>query len=268
MSGLVLATHVNWTEYTGAAVPVPVRVATAGELEALLANDAVAEAAPVAVGVNVTVNDSGWLVVTVTGNERPLIENSDGFVPPMVTEETVTLAPLAVKVPVCVPLVPSTTLPTLIGLLTANVPCAPTAEPLRRILKLGFSAFEETVTSPVKLPEDCGAKVTLNGTLCPDPSVTGKVIPETLNPVPLDVTAEISALEPPVLLTVSVCVELWPTVTFVNVRLVGLAVKVAGVTPFPDKLTSTAADPLTVNAISPFTVPAAVGEKLMLKVNA
>src|ERR1035437_2863122 len=100
MPPLVLATHDNWTVCTGAGMPVPVRVATVGELEALLANEAIADAAPVAPGVNVTVKDTGWLVVTVTGNEKPLIENSVGFVPPKLTEETTTFTPVAVKVPV------------------------------------------------------------------------------------------------------------------------------------------------------------------------
>ena len=100
MPPLVLATHDNWTVCTGAGVPVPVRVAMVGELAALLTNEAVAEAAPVAAGVNVTVKDTGWLVVTVTGNERPLIENSVGFMPPRLTEETRTFAPVAVNVPV------------------------------------------------------------------------------------------------------------------------------------------------------------------------
>ena len=81
-------------------MPVPVSAAEVGELEPLLANEAVADAAPVAPGVNVTVKDTGWLVVTVTGNERPLIENSEGFVPLKLTEETDTLAPVALSVPV------------------------------------------------------------------------------------------------------------------------------------------------------------------------
>jgi hypothetical protein len=79
---------------------VPVSAAALGELDAVLANDADADAAPVAPGVNVTVKLTGWLVVTVTGNERPLIENSDGLVPPKLTEVTDTLAPVAVSVPV------------------------------------------------------------------------------------------------------------------------------------------------------------------------
>src|ERR1039458_3469364 len=100
MPSLEPATHDNCTECTGAGVPVPVRVATVGELKALEVDEAVAEAPPVTAGVNVTVKVTGWLVVTVTGNERPLTENSAGFVPPKLTEETKTLPPVAVKVPV------------------------------------------------------------------------------------------------------------------------------------------------------------------------
>ena len=69
-------------------------------MEAVLANDADADAVPVAPGVNVTVNVTGWLVVTVTGNERPLIENSDELAPLKPTDVTDTLAPVAVSVPV------------------------------------------------------------------------------------------------------------------------------------------------------------------------
>jgi hypothetical protein len=69
-------------------------------LEAVLAKDAEADAAPVAPGVNVTVNVTGWLVVTVTGNDSPLTENSDGLVPFKLTEVTDTLELVAVSVPV------------------------------------------------------------------------------------------------------------------------------------------------------------------------
>jgi hypothetical protein len=62
-----LAVHDKSTVWTGGLTPVPVKVAAFGELEALLANSAVAEAAPVAPGANVTVKDTGWVVVTVTG---------------------------------------------------------------------------------------------------------------------------------------------------------------------------------------------------------
>jgi len=96
----VLAVHDKLTVWTGAAVPVPPTVAAVGELEALLVNDTEAEAAPVAPGVNVTVNVTGCVVVTVTGKEMPVMANSEGLVPLRPTEETDTLAPVAVSVPV------------------------------------------------------------------------------------------------------------------------------------------------------------------------
>lgn len=93
------------------------------------------------------------------------------------------------------------------------------------------------------------------------------MIPETLNPVPLAVTAVICALEPPVFWIVSVWVEFWPTRMLVKVRLVGFAVKVAGVIPVPDSGMSSSGSPLTVNATLPLTAPETVGAKLTLKVD-
>jgi hypothetical protein len=87
------------------------------------------------------------------------------------------------------------------GVKTAGVP---TAEPVKGIARLGFEAFEVTVTVPVKLLAEGGANVTVNEVLCPGPRVTGGVIPEMLNPVPAAVAAEIVALVPPVFVTVSV----------------------------------------------------------------
>ena len=69
--------------------------------------------------------------------------------------------------------------------------------------------------------------------------------------------------------TVSVCVELWPTCTFVNVRFVGVAVRVAGVTPVPDNAMSTdVVDPLMVSDSLPLLAPAVAAAKLALKVHA
>jgi len=168
-----------------------------------------------------------------------------------------------------VPLNPTTTLPMLIGLVTLNVVWFPfTADPVSGTLKFEFKAFDVTDTLPLKFPADCGANVTLNDVLCPGVRVTG-VNPETLNPVPLAATCVTWALEPPVLVTVSVCIELWPTCTFVNVRLVGFGVKIAGATPIPDNAMSTdVPDPLTVSDRLPLLAPAAAGVKLMPKVEA
>lgn len=165
-------------------MPVPVRPPAVGVLEAVLANEAEAEAAPVAPGVNFTVKATGWAVVTVTGNSRPLIENSEGLEPLRLTDDTDTLAPLALRVPVWVPLVPTTTLPTVTEL-TLNVPmlCV-IADPVSATLKVGFEAFESIATLPGKLPADCGAKVTVKDALCPGVKVSGADIPEMLKPVP------------------------------------------------------------------------------------
>ena len=87
-----------------------------------------------------------------------------------------------------------------------NVPvlCA-IADPVSVTLSAGFEAFEAIATLPLKLPADCGAKVTLKDALCPGVKVTGVVIPEMLKPAPAAVAEEIVALTPPVFFTVSVC---------------------------------------------------------------
>jgi hypothetical protein len=70
--------------------------------------------------------------------------------------------------------------------------------------KLGFEAFDVTVTVPLNVVTLVGVKVTVNDVLCPGVKVTGVVIPETLNPSPDSATAEIVAFVPPVFLIVSV----------------------------------------------------------------
>jgi len=100
MPDVVLPVHDRRTVWTGAGVPVPLRVEAVGVFVAVLAKEAVAEAAPDEPGVNLTVNETGVEVVTVTGNVRPLIENSEGSAPLRLTEDTDTLAPVALSVPV------------------------------------------------------------------------------------------------------------------------------------------------------------------------
>src|SRR5271155_4814485 len=146
------------------AMPVPVRLVTLGVFDALLANEAVADAAPDAPGVNVTVNGTGVLVVTVSGNVIPLMANSEGLVPPKLTEDTVTLAPLAVRVPVAVPLVPTTTLPTATGELTLRVPTAAVPVPVRLVTLGVFDALLANVAVADAAPDAPGVKVTVKVT--------------------------------------------------------------------------------------------------------
>jgi len=97
---VVLAVHDKLTLWTGAGVPVPDRADAVGAFVALLAKEAEADAAPDAPGVNLTVNVTGVVVVTVTGKVMPVTANSDGLVPPRFTDVTDTLAPEAVSVPI------------------------------------------------------------------------------------------------------------------------------------------------------------------------
>ena len=92
----MLPVQERFTEWTGAATPVPVRVADVGEFDALLTKDAVIEASPLACGMKVTLKLTLCPAAIVTGNERPLIENSE---PPRLTEVTVTLDPVAESAP-------------------------------------------------------------------------------------------------------------------------------------------------------------------------
>lgn len=183
--------------WIGAATPVPVRAAADGELEALLTNEALVEAAPLDCGVNITVKLTLWPADKVNGNVRPLIENSEL---PTSTEDTTTLAPVTLKVPVCDPLVPTVTSPilTVDGLTFSCPEEAPIAEPLKAMLRMGFEASDAMAMVPLTLPVDCGANMTAKEVVCPGERVRGVLIPDTLNPEPLAVTCEMVASAPPV----------------------------------------------------------------------
>lgn len=152
-------------------------------------------------GLKVTVKEVLWPAGTVTGSARPPTLNTELF---ELTAVTVTFAPLAVRFPDAVPLVPTTTLPRprVVG---ETVSCPVTAAPVpdTGIVSVGLDAFEVMVMLPLALAAVCGANVTVKLALCPDVSVAGVVIPVKLNPVPLTPTWEIVTLEPPVFVTVS-----------------------------------------------------------------
>jgi hypothetical protein len=107
----VLAFHDNATECVDAAVPVPVSAAIVVGVWALLVKVSAAVCAPVVAGLKVTVKDALWPAAIVSGSESPLTVKVALF---DTAEFTVTLLPLALKVPVAVPLLPSATLPTAI----------------------------------------------------------------------------------------------------------------------------------------------------------
>jgi hypothetical protein len=99
---------VNWAFVD---VPVPVSCATVEEGFPLLVKVSAALALPAELGLKVTVNDSLWPDGMVTGNDKPLKLNCELLLLALVM---VMFAPVAVRVPVAVPLLPTVTLPRLI----------------------------------------------------------------------------------------------------------------------------------------------------------
>jgi len=104
----VLGVQERSTLCSGDRAPLPVIDATVGEFEALLIKEMLAVSKPLACGLNVNLKDALWPAASVTGNDNPLSVNSELL---EVAEETVTLEPVALRVPVKLVLVPTTILP-------------------------------------------------------------------------------------------------------------------------------------------------------------
>lgn len=261
----VLAFHDKLTLWTGAAVAVPVAVSVVVEGTALLVNVRVALSVPATSGLKVTVNDALFPAGTVTGRDKPLIVKRELLV---LAAVTVTFAPLALRLPVAVPLVPATTLPIAMGTGVA-VSCPAEADPVpaRGIVSVGLDPFEVTVTLPLALPADSGAKVTLKVALCPAVSVAGVEMPLNVNPVPLIPTWEIVTVDPPVLVTVSDRDCLLLTCTLPKLRLVGFAPNAPSANPVPDNGSdSVGLGASEVMVTVPLRLPAACGANVAVNV--
>ena len=122
--------------------------------------------------------------------------------------------------------------------------------------------MEVILMLPLAAPLAVGEKSTVNDVLWPAVKVKGKVSPLKLNPAPLATAAEIVRLDPPVLVRVSDKLELLPTCTLPNARLVGFAVSAPCVTPAPESgMLRLGFEPLEVILTLPLAAPLAVGEK-------
>ena len=110
--------------------------------------------------------------------------------------------------------------------------------PVSPTLRVGSDALLLNARFPGTVPVLGGAKITLNGVLCPGARETGKVIPLRLNPEPVTVAAVTVRLAPPVLLRDPDCVTDEP-VTPVRLMLTGFDESCPGAMPLPDKLTLT-----------------------------
>ena len=157
-----LAVHDRLTVCCTGVWPVPVSVSVVGEFEALLTNVRLALTAPLALGVNVTVNEADCPAAIVFGKVMPESTNSLLVLLP---EETMTDAPLAVRLPLRDRLLLTRTLPkfSVVGL-TANVPGAPPVPDIG-MLSGELDAFEMTARLPLTAPVAVGVNVAVKVTL-------------------------------------------------------------------------------------------------------
>ena len=142
----------------------------------------------------------------VAGREIPESTNS---LLSRLADETVTSAPLAVRLPLSAELDPTTTLPKLrlVGD-TANVP-ASFPFPESAMPSGEFDAFETTDRLPFATPSLVGVKITVNVTLWLGVRLMGKPLnPLMEKPAPVTFACEMATADPPVLVKVSERLEL------------------------------------------------------------
>src|SRR5579871_150722 len=140
----------------------------------------VAEEAPGAAGVKVRLKGTLWPAAIVTGNMSPPNVNCALL---EVTEDTVTLPPLALILPFCVWLEFTFTLPKLMEAgVTVKVPVVAGLAPVpeNETARLGSEAFDDRPRAALSLPVAVGANVTDKFAVLPAASEYGKASPLTL----------------------------------------------------------------------------------------
>lgn len=169
----VLALHDKLTVCVCRPVPVPVAEACVVEGEALLVKVSVALAAPEFCGLKVTLKGTLCPARIVTGSDKPLTLNAELL---ELTAVTVTLVPLATKLPDAVPLEPSVTFPTarVFGF-TANAPADDAPVPLSATFADASEASLVSVIVALNVPEAFGENSRFIATVCPAAIEIGRV---------------------------------------------------------------------------------------------
>lgn len=138
-----------------------------------------------------------------------------------------------------------------------------TPVPERAILRFGFEPFDVIATLPLDAPATVGANCTANVVLCPGVSVSGRLSPLMLYPLPVANAAEIVRFDPPELVRVSFNDLEFPTVTLPKLWLVGFGVICPRATPVPvSAMFSGELVASETTARLPLTAPATVGANL------
>ena len=125
------------------------------------------------------------------------------------------------------------------------------------------------VSVPVTAPAVVGAYFTVNVTAWLEFSVTGKVAPDTVKPVPLMLAELTVTADVPLEVSVTGRVALEPSVTSPKARLLGLTVNNAEAVPVPLTLTVAVGfvDEVLLIVNVPVTAPAAVGANFTVSVS-
>jgi hypothetical protein len=243
--------------------PVPERETVAGDPAALLAIEIEPVAAPAAAGVNVALNEALAPAATVIGNE-PLAANP---FPDAVAEVTVSVAfPEFVNETVCVPVLPTLTLPKLtLGVPSVNCACPAVPVPLNAIVSGEFGRLLAIEIDPDAAPVAVGANFTPNVTLCPAVSVCGVVKPVVLNAAPETVAELMFTFAVPPFVSVTFTVLLLPVSWLPKFTLPGFAVSVPSVPVPVIGIEMLASEAVLVTLIDPVAAPAVVGANCAVK---
>jgi len=218
-------------------------------------------AVPAVTGSNTTVNEALCPALNVRGSDSPLRPNA--LLP---TDALVTVKlepPELIRDPLSEVAVPTWTVPKL--KLEGFVPDWPGARPVPEsgTARVVLLALELIVRVPVAAPTAEGAKTTLKVALLPAPSVTGRVGPVTLKPVPVAAALDRVAASVPEFVTETCTALFAPAVTFPKLTLAGLAVSEPGPRPVPESGTLIGElDALETMLNVPLVEPAAAGAKL------
>jgi len=204
--------------------PLPLSAIVAGEFAALLFTNTLPVTEPVAVGAKFTLNVVLCPAPKLSG-VNPLIVKP---APETLSEETFTLVlPVLLNVTVWLLLLPTFTFPKL-KLLgpAASWLVAVTPVPLSAMLVGELEALLISERFPVAPLAAEGAKLTVNAADLPGATVSGRLSPLKLKPLPETAACEIIRLAVPEFAKVIVCVFLVPTTTLPKLALLGVAARV------------------------------------------
>ncbi len=248
-----------------AAVPVPLTATAVGALLALLPTVIVALAAPVAVGVNVTLNGTLCPGLILIGKFGPLATNAADE--ELTDERIAVIPPVFVTLKLWLALLPTVALPRLMFAgLADNTPgcCFAVPVALTATVVGALLALLPTVIVALAAPVAVGVNTTVKGTVCPGLMFMGNDGPLATNAADDELTDERIAVIPPVFVTENDPVPVLPTATLPTLRFAGVACITPGncfFVPVPLTAMGVGVPFASTTLIVPLADPAVAGAK-------